>query len=202
MFEQLAGKATTPEDQATWLRQLADTVSAAVQGGGYPDGIQRLDALCQRLETEKAAPDIVAYVKFRFLSADYWRSLEEPNADFAKIQEKWLADLEKFVNRLRATRETPPTPCCSWLFAEEFAGQDDKAVKWYSRIASEFPDLPIATKAGGAKRRMESVGQPSDARGQGYPGKHGEHLVVSRQSPADPLLGHVVRDPPFRTSPC
>ena len=28
--------------------------------------------------------------------------------------------------------------------AEEFAGQDDKAVKWYSRIAKDFADSPIA----------------------------------------------------------
>jgi thiol-disulfide isomerase/thioredoxin len=165
LLEKLAGKATTPEDQATWLRQLADAVSAAVQGRAYPDGIQRLDALCQRLEAEKAAPDIVACVKFRFLSANYWRSLDEPNADFAKIQEKWLADLEQFVTDFGNTGDAADA-MLQLAFAEEFAGQDDKAVQWYSRIASEFPDLPIATKALGAKRRMESVGQPLTLEGK------------------------------------
>ncbi len=201
MLEKLAGKATTPEDQATWLRQLADTVSAAVQGRAYPDGIQRLDALCQRLETEKAAPDIVAYVKFRFLSADYWRSLDEPNADFAKIQEKWLADLEQFVTDFGNTKDAADA-MLQLAIAEEFAGQDDKAVKWYSRIASEFPDTARRDK-GRRRETPHGVGRSAiDARGQGYPGKHGEHLVVSRQSPADPLLGHVVPDPASRTSPC
>ena len=69
--EKLADLTTTPEDKSTWVRQLADTVSATVQAGGIPMASQRLEALFQRLQSEKAAPDLVAYVKFRFLSADY-----------------------------------------------------------------------------------------------------------------------------------
>jgi thiol-disulfide isomerase/thioredoxin len=159
VLEQLASKATAAEDQATWIRQLADTVSAAVQGGGYPDGIQRLETLCKRLETEKAAPDLVAYVKFRFLQADYGRTIQEPNADFAKIQEKWLADLEKFVTDFANTKDAADA-MLQLAMSEEFAGQDDNAVKWYTRIVGEFPDTAAALKAGGATRRMKSVGQP------------------------------------------
>ncbi len=105
LLEKLADKATAAEDKTTWIRQLADTVSAAVQSGGFPDGIQRLEALYKRLETEKAAPDLVSYVKFRYLSADYWHSLQLPDADFAKIQQKWLTDLEQFVTDFATTKD-------------------------------------------------------------------------------------------------
>ncbi|MHB0956186.1 MAG: redoxin domain-containing protein [Pirellulaceae bacterium] len=159
VLEKLASKATGPEEEATWIRQLADTVSAAVQSGFYPDGIQRLDALCRRLEAEKAAPDLVAYVQFRFLSADYGSSLQAPDADFPKIQDKWLADLEKFVTDFANTKDAAEA-MLQLAISEEFAGEDENAVKWYARIASEFPDTAVAMKAAGAKRRMESVGQP------------------------------------------
>ena len=38
-----------------WQRQLADTVSAAVQAGGYPDGIERLRALQAKLASASAS---------------------------------------------------------------------------------------------------------------------------------------------------
>ena len=60
LLEKLVDKANTPEEKATWIRQLADTVSAAVQAGGFPDGIQRLETIYKRLETEQAAPELVA----------------------------------------------------------------------------------------------------------------------------------------------
>jgi thiol-disulfide isomerase/thioredoxin len=159
VLEQLAEKSTTPEDKVTWIRQLADTVSAAVQAGGFPDGIGRLETLYERLKTDQAAPELMAYVRFRFLTADYGKQLQLPDADFAKVQEKWLADLEQFVTEYAATKDAAEA-MLQLAISEEFAGHDDKAVGWYSRISQEFPDTQLAQKAGGAKRRIESVGQP------------------------------------------
>ena len=165
LLEKLADKANTPEEKITWIRQLADTVSAAVQAGGFPDGIQRLEALYKRLETEKAAPDLLSYVKFRFLSADYGHSLQSPNADPAKVQQKWLTDLEQFVTDFATTKDAAEA-MLQLAISEEFAGEDDKAIGWYTRIATEFPETPVAIKAGGAKRRMESVGQVLELAGK------------------------------------
>ena len=65
--------------------------------------------------------------------------------------------------------------------AEEFAGREQAAVKWYTNIVEQFPDSPQAAKARGATRRIESTGQPlvlkgSDSQGntidvQSYRGK-------------------------------
>jgi thiol-disulfide isomerase/thioredoxin len=164
LLEKLADKAETPEEKTTWIRQLADTVSAAVQAGGFPDGVQRLEALYKRLATEQAAPDLVSYVKFRFLSADYGRSLQTTD-DFAKVQQKWVTDLEQFVKDFATTKDAAEAMLQIAIF-EEFAREDEKAIGWYTRIATEFPDTPVAVKAGGAKRRMESEGQVLELAGK------------------------------------
>ena len=116
------------------------------------------------LETDKAATDLVSYVRFRFLSADYGRNLQE-SSDFAKVQQKWLTDLEQFVTDFAATKDAAEA-MLQLAISEEFSGEDEKAVGWYTRIATEFPDTAVAVKAGGAKRRMESVGQVIELAGQ------------------------------------
>ena len=170
VLQQLAQKATGAEDRMTWIRQLADTVSAAAQSGTYPDGIERLQSLYQNLEKEKATPALVAYVKYRFLSAEYGRSVQEPNADFAKIQQQWLVDLEQFVKDYPSSSDAAEA-MLQLAVAKEFAGQDKDALTWYSRIAAEFPDTAVATKANGAKRRIESVGQPLQLEGKDLSGQ-------------------------------
>jgi thiol-disulfide isomerase/thioredoxin len=152
------------------MRQLADTVSAAVQVGSFPDGLARLEGICQRLRDEKADPELLAYVTLRTMNASYSQSLQDPNADLAKVQAKWIADLEQFVTEFAATKDAAEA-MLSLAMAEEFGGDDDKAVARYSRIAQEFPDTPAAQKAAGAKRRIESVGKPAEFRGQDTAGK-------------------------------
>jgi thiol-disulfide isomerase/thioredoxin len=180
ILEKLASEATTEEDRIMWYKQVADTVSAATQSGGYPEGIQRLATLYQQLESAKAAPQVLAYVKYRQMLADYILNMQNPDADFAKIQDKWMADLEQFIKDYPTVSDTPEA-MKQLAMALEFAGREDGAVEWYGRIVSEFPDSLQVEKARGAKRRIESIGQPlmlagKDAKGaavdvQSYRGK-------------------------------
>ncbi len=158
VLEKLVKSVTTPEDKAMWVRQLADTLSASVQVGGMPGTLERLEALSNELQATHAAPELAAYVRFVFLSADYSQAMQQPSADPAKIQEKWLADLEQFVQDFPATEDTAEA-MLQLAFAEEFLGHDEKAINWYTRITSEFPESPRAAKAAGATRRMQCVGQ-------------------------------------------
>jgi len=158
LIEKIAELAATPKDRAMWIRQLADMVSAAVQSGQYPTGVDRLEALYQKLRTNAADRDLAAYVKFRQLTAGYGLALQAPQADFAKIQTEWLANLKKFVEDF----PTSPDAAEAMLqlgIAEEFAGKEDEAKKWYARIAKEFPGAAAAEKATGALTRLESVGK-------------------------------------------
>ena len=164
LLEKLADKATTPRTRPLGSRQLADTVSAAVQSGGFPDGITRWNTLCKRLESEKAAPDLVSYVKFRFLSADYRRSQQLPDVDLRESPTEMGGRPRAVRHRLRHDESRGLTRCCRWPLPQEFDGKDDKALVGTRESRPSSPMTPVAVKASGAKRRMESVGTAAGPR--------------------------------------
>ena len=149
---------------------------------------------------KRLRPDIVAYVKFRYLSADYGRSMQEPNADFAKIQEKWLADLEKFVTDFANTKDAAE----AMLQLAICRRVRRPGRKRGQMVCEDCRRIPRHGRRVEGRRRETPHGigrSATGARRQGHPREHRQYLVVSRQSPADSLLGHVVR-PPFRISLC
>ena len=171
LLRQLADGATSEEDRASWVRQLIDTVSAAVQSGAYPDGIKQINALFQELNKSKSKnTELIAYVRFREMTATYGQSLQEPKADFAQIQEDWLKQLKQFVG------DYPHSPDAAeailqLAIAQEFAGNEQDAKKWYGKITRDFPDTLLAKKARGATTRLDSVGKPIRLRGKSVFGK-------------------------------
>ncbi len=169
LLESIASRTDKPEDRAQWLRQLADTVSAAVQSGTYPAGVERLDALCKKLEQSPQDKELVAYIRFRQLTADYGRSIQAPSADFARIQTDWLKKLEDYVSTFPKSPDTAEA-MLQLAIAQEFAGQEEEAKKWYGHIVSSFSDSPAARKAAGAIRRLDSVGKTLDLQGRNAAG--------------------------------
>lgn len=168
LLEKIAEAAASPEDRAQWLRSLAETISAAVQSGAMPDGIDRLHALHEKL-AQQGDGDLAAYVQFRYLTAVYNRDLAEGN-DFAKVQKRWLNNLRKYVS------EYPRSPDAAEAMlqlgtAEEFAGEEEEAKKWYGQIVETFPKAAPATKAAGAIARLDSVGKVLKLHGAGVTGK-------------------------------
>jgi len=104
-------------------------------------------------------------VTFRKMWAEYVLSQAAPDADFAKIQEKWLADLEAFAK----ANPTSPDSAEALLqlgMSHEFGGRLDPAKQWYQKLATDFPNTPQASKAAGALRRLGSVGKPLQFRAQ------------------------------------
>ena len=153
----LINAAGDSKERSQWVRQFSDTVSAAVQSGEFPEGVQRLETLVS--SSVKYSQDDRAYVRFRLLTAGYSTSLSAPNADFDKVQEKWLSDLSGFVNQFPKSADAPEA-----LFqlgiAEEFAGNPSQAIKYYGEIVQRYPQSSNAAKAEGAKRRLELKGRP------------------------------------------
>jgi thiol-disulfide isomerase/thioredoxin len=164
LIEQLAAKTADPTERGTWLRQMADTVSIAVQSGTYPDGVQRLEQLAARLAEQSAAPELVAYVTFRHLTADYGHSLHQDDADFQKIQASWIENLTRFVTD-HPQAEDAAEAMLQLAIAQEFSGKPDEARAWYGKIVQQFPSSPPARKAAGAKRRLDAEGKPLALRG-------------------------------------
>jgi thiol-disulfide isomerase/thioredoxin len=167
ILEQLADASTTPEDRAQWVRQLADTASAAVQAGSYAGGAERLKALSEKFAQSGDDDELAAYVEFRYLMADYGASVQQANVDFPAVQTKWLESLEKFVE----AHPKSPDAAEAMLqlgIAQEYAGQDDQAKAWYQKIVTDFPSASNTAKAAGAARRLDSVGKPMTLRAKAF----------------------------------
>ncbi len=158
------------KDRPQWIRQMADTVSAAVQSGTYPKGTERLKRLVRAIDKNPADGDLAAYVEFRRLTAEYVLALQGPSPEFAKVQAEWLKNLEQFVKSHPKAPDAADAMIQLGL-AEEFAGQDDKAVHWYQEIASNFDGIPSAKKAVGAIRRLDSVGKRVELVGRSTAGE-------------------------------
>lgn len=158
LLEQIAGQVDNAKDRDLWLKQLADTVSAASQAGAFPKGVERLEKLFGKLNQGQDNKDVAAYVRFRQLTAEYGLSLQAKDADFPKIQAQWLKNLEQYVADFPKSADAAEA-MLQLAIAQEFAGQENEAKKWYGRIASESPESAPGRKAAGALRRLESVGK-------------------------------------------
>lgn len=157
-LEKLAQSATTQEDREMWWRQFADTVGAAAQTGAYPQGTERLLQLRGELQKNSKNKDLIAHVAFAHMSADYAERLQAENADFTAVQTQWLKRLESFVKEYPTSQDAPEA-MLQLALAKEFAGNDDEANQWYTKIVKDFRSSPLAKKASGAKRRLESEGK-------------------------------------------
>ena len=169
LLQKIAKQAGSAEERAVWIRQLADMVSASVQSGTFPQGVDRLQALLKELSQNRSDSSLAAYVKFRHMTAAYGLSLQSPKADFTKIQQQWLKDLQQYVADYPAAADAAEA-MLQLAIAKEFAGQEDDAKKWYGRIVAAFPDSDAAAKAAGARTRLDSIGKQISLRGKNAAG--------------------------------
>jgi peroxiredoxin len=156
----LADLASDDDSRNDWTKQQADVLSAAAQSGNYPKGIAALDDLATKLAKDKPEDTVaLPYVKYRRMWADYTLSQQAKDADLAKIQEKWLNDLEAFA------KENPKSADAAEALlqlgmANEFAGKADEGQKWYQKLTDNFPKSSQAGTARGALTRLGSKGKP------------------------------------------
>ena len=169
ILEKLTSETKEKGERNNWVRQFADTISAAVQAKEFPAGIDRLSAFQEKLDKAGDA-DGAAYVRYRYMSAVYSKSLEDPEADFAKIQEDWLKQLEGFVEKYPKAEDAADA-MLQLALAQEFAGKEDDAKKWYKRIITDFPGAALSKKAEGAIRRLDSVGKTISFSGRSIDGR-------------------------------
>jgi peroxiredoxin len=160
------------KERGVWIRGFADTVSAAVQSGTYPDGIERLQAMFERLN-KADEKELAAYLKFRQMTAEYGASIQKASFDeYAKIQTDWEEKLEKFATDYPKSPDAADAMLQLGL-SRELAGpgQAEKAKEWYTKIVENFPQSAPAKKAQGAITRLESVGKSIQLRGKAVTGE-------------------------------
>jgi thiol-disulfide isomerase/thioredoxin len=159
-----------PADRSLWIKQYAETIAAAVQAGTFPSGASRLQKLLESLPQEQDAAELVPYVKFRLLTAQYHLGFSQPDADLEKVHREHQEQLQQFV------RDYPQSPDAAEAMLQlaisaELAGKTSEALDWFRRIASDFPSSDLKVKALGAQRRLESVGKPLPVVGKTLDGR-------------------------------
>ena len=170
-------KTASQEDRAMWYRMLAESVLAAVQTNGFPNGVGRLQAAVDELSKNPADAELAACVQYRLILAEHY--LAQQGGNFAKAQEKLLADLEKFVADNPKCEETSDA-LMQLATAYEFAGNDAKATQTYGEIVRQFPGSTSFATAKGAQTRLESLGKVLNIQGKRF----GTNAAIGLNSPA------------------
>lgn len=167
LVERLADQTREPEEREMWFRQLSDMIAAAVQSGVYPNGVKRLESLFEKLRKAESPRDqeLAAHVKFWQVRLEFDQKVQQPGADFAKVQADRRKALEQYVSDYSKSPDAAEA-MLQLAIDREWAGQEDDAKKWYGRISSDFPDSPVAKKAAGAQTRLDSVGNTIAFRGK------------------------------------
>jgi TolA-binding protein len=168
--QQLADEDQSPEGRAMWIKQLADTVSVAVQTNTYPDGVQRLKDLLAKLKENDGDKNVAAFVEFRLMSTEYNLDLIKQEKPFNQVQAEWLKRLEQFVTENEKSPDLADA-LIQLAMAEEMAGEEEKALQWYNQITTNYSQSPYAKKAEGAKRRLTCEGKPIPLKGNSLGGK-------------------------------
>lgn len=160
LIEVIIGK-VKPEEREQWIRQVADCLSAAAQNSGEKERVayERLTRLVEQIVKAMPGSNLAGYVTFREMTADYAIKLAHPGPDIAKVQEKWLERLAKFVEVYPKADDTPDA-LLQLGMVSEFVGRETEAKKWYDMLAKNFAEHLLAAKARGALRRLELEGKP------------------------------------------
>ena len=170
LLEKIIDAAPAGEDRNLWIRQYTETVSAAVQAGSFPAGVDRLKTLLDKLARQPDSVELVPYVTFRLLTAEYNRDLAQKDADFEKINAAYQENLQQFVKSY-ATSPDAAEAMLALAIGAEFSGKTDDAVTWFTRIAKDFPKSDLASKAAGARTRLQSVGKSIPLKGKTLDGR-------------------------------
>lgn len=169
VVEKLYETSPNENERVNWLHQLADTLSAASLAGGGEKAVEQLGALADKLAESKAKSQEIAYVRFRHLTAEYTRDVQDPGIGFAKTQARWMERLEAFVKEFPDADDAPEA-LLQLAIAKESEELPD-TLQWYRQIVRDFPKSDVAKKAAGAIRRIESVGQALSLAGKSLDGK-------------------------------
>jgi tetratricopeptide (TPR) repeat protein len=160
LLRQLADMSSEESERLQWLRQMADSVSAATQSNSFDDGVTFLTELEAELVKDGAPEELLAHVEFQRMLAKYYGVvLVDPKLNIATAQEQWMKDLEAFVAKYPKS-ETSAEALRALAMGYEMSGKTEDALKWYRQILADHPNNVAAPLAKGAVTRLTSEGRP------------------------------------------
>lgn len=158
VLERLAAQVQGP-DRDQWVKQLADSLSAAAQNADK-SSLSRLTSLLELADKGQPGGPLAGYIAYRLISAEYSVAMLEakPN-EVAKQQDVWREKLKSFIEKY-ATAEDAPDAILQVGMVSEFVGKETEAKNWYEMLVQKHGQHPLAGKAAGAIRRLGLEGQP------------------------------------------
>lgn len=168
LLEQIVARLSEAE-AGQWIKQLADSLSTAVQASPSSDSraYDRLLKLAEKTAKDRPGSDVAAYVAFRELTSDYSRAVSEAKNAKAMLdtQSRHVERLARFVAAYPKADDAADALLQLGMISE-FQGKEQDAQKWYEQLVRTHGSSPQAVKAAGALRRMTLEGKPWEIGGQ------------------------------------
>ncbi len=156
----LVKKSKNADEKLSYSKQVVDSLISALRTGLYPEGRKPLEAIIN--EGDRLA----SYAAYSLIDADFAMKNDEDGANFVANQKKWMAELEKFLDKFSESEEAAPV-----LFhlanANEFNADEAKAREQYERLVKNYSATESGKKAAGALRRLDLAGKALSIAGTG-----------------------------------
>ncbi len=162
--------AESDEEKTQWMKQLISGLSAMVQTGAYPEGLDRIKAIEKEVRKTGSKSPLVPYVTYQRIFAEYTIDLQKAEEDKrSEVMKTWLKGLEDFIGEYPSAEDVPDA-MLHLAMNDEFMGKAKEATAWYTRIVKEKPKSAAAPKAQGAITRLNIKGKPVSIKGPGLNG--------------------------------
>jgi thiol-disulfide isomerase/thioredoxin len=171
VIERLVAAARGADEFDTWVRQLINGLSTAVQYGDSRSGA-RLTQIRQELAQKEPKGDIVAYAMYRQMLAEYsldLRNAKSPDAQ-QKVQGAFLNALKDFIGKFPQAEDSIDAMLQLAMNAE-FSADLEEAKKWYGQLIAQHDGTPAGIRAQGAMRRLNLKGKVLDLQGASTAGQ-------------------------------
>ncbi|MEO2030519.1 MAG: redoxin domain-containing protein [Planctomycetaceae bacterium] len=175
LIEQIIPLEKGEKPRSGWIRQYADGLAAAVQTGGYQEGLNRLTRLQQQVRQDQ---QMQGYVSYRRLLAEYAVRLQksQEEQERAATQDWWLTELERYAERWPKSDDAADA-IIQLAISLEIMGRLDDARVWYKRLATNHPRTNGGIRARGALRRLDLIGKKLELNG---PSLSGQNIAASQ----------------------
>jgi hypothetical protein len=153
----IVSKSPTQEDRELWVRLLTDTIMEAVQENAFPEGKAQMQQIFETFQ-KLGNTELAAYIRYRQMMVDFYTDMQS-GKDELKTYTTWLDNLEQLVKEYENT-DTGIDAMLQLAVNKEMSDRSNaEPLKWYTKIAQVAAGKPVAEKAKGAIRRLNSEGQ-------------------------------------------
>lgn len=161
--------AESEEEKTQYMKQLVQGLSAMVQTGAFPQGLDRIKDI-EKSVRKSSSKTLIPYVTYQRIFAEYTVDLQKAKAEArSEVMQEWLKGLETFIKEYPDAEDVPDA-MLHLAMNDEFMGKAKEAKAWYEQIVKEYEKSAAANKARGAITRINLKGKAVNITGPGLTG--------------------------------